>query len=95
VGPRGANLSGGQRQMVALARALLGAPPVLLLDEPNTGLDAPLEKMLADHLAELRDGRAIVVSSHSRALLSVCTRIVVMDGGRIITDGPRDRVLGS
>ncbi|HLO76904.1 MAG TPA: ATP-binding cassette domain-containing protein [Magnetospirillum sp.] len=95
VGPRGANLSGGQRQMVALARALLGAPPVLLLDEPNTGLDAPLEKSLAETLAKLREGRAILVSTHSRALLSVCTRIVVMDGGRIITDGPRERVLGS
>lgn len=95
VGPRGASLSGGQRQMVALARALLGAPPVLLLDEPNTGLDAPLEKQLADHLASLREGRAILVSSHSRTLLSVCTRIVVIDGGRIITDGPRERVLGS
>lgn len=95
VGPRGGNLSGGQRQMVALARALLGAPPLLLLDEPNTGLDAPLEKQLADHLAGLRDGRAILVSSHSRTLLSVCTRIVVIDGGRVITDGPRERVLGS
>lgn len=95
VGPRGSCLSGGQRQMVALARALLGEPPVLLLDEPNTGLDAPLEKQLADHLATLRDGRAIVVSSHSRTLLSMCTRIIVIDGGRIITDGPRERVLGS
>ena len=95
IGPRGTNLSGGQRQMVALARALLGAPPVLLLDEPNTGLDAQLEQALAGHLARLRPNRAIVVSTHSRTLLAACTRIVVMDGGKIITDGPRERVLGS
>lgn len=95
VGPRGGNLSGGQRQMVALARALLGAPPVLLLDEPNTGLDAPLEKALADHLAALREGRSMLISTHSRTLLSICTRIVVIDQGRIITDGPRERVLGN
>lgn len=95
IGPRGTNLSGGQRQMVALARALLGAPPILLLDEPNTGLDAQLEQALAGHLARLRPNRAIVVSTHSRTLLAACTRIVVMDGGKIITDGPRERVLGS
>lgn len=94
VGPRGSNLSGGQKQMVALARALLGEPPVLLLDEPNTGLDAPLEKRLAEHLAALRPGRLIVLSSHSRTMLSVCTRIVIIDGGRIITDGARDKVMG-
>ncbi len=95
IGPHGSNLSGGQRQMLSMARALLGLPPVLLLDEPNTGLDAPLEKILADTLASLRPGRVIVLSTHSRVLLSQCTRIIVLERGRIITDGPRERVLGA
>lgn len=95
VGPRGSALSGGQRQMLAMARAVLGAPPVLLLDEPNTGLDGPLETQLAETLGSLRPGRVIVISTHSRVMLSHCTRIIVLERGRIITDGPRERVLGS
>ncbi|MBI3445079.1 MAG: ATP-binding cassette domain-containing protein [Magnetospirillum sp.] len=93
VGPRGSRLSGGQRQMVALARALLGDPPILLLDEPSTGFDAQLERSLADYIAGLAGKRTVLVSSHSRTLLGICTRIIVLNQGRIGADGPRDKVL--
>ncbi len=93
VGPRGAALSGGQRQMAALARALLGDPSVLLLDEPTTGMDAQAELHLATQL-EARKGRTtLLVSTHSRAVLSRCDRILVLEQGRAVALGPRDKVL--
>jgi ATP-binding cassette subfamily B protein/ATP-binding cassette subfamily C protein LapB len=95
VGPRGTRLSGGQRQMVALARAFLGEPPILLLDEPSTGFDAQLEQSLANYIASLAGRRTVLLSSHSRTLLMVCTRIVVLNKGRIGADGPREKVLGA
>jgi ATP-binding cassette subfamily B protein/ATP-binding cassette subfamily C protein LapB len=95
VGPRGTRLSGGQRQMVALARALLGEPPILLLDEPSTGFDSQLEHALAVYIAGLAGRRTVLLSSHSRTLLMACTRIVVLNQGRIGADGPRDKVLSA
>ncbi|MGE4527774.1 MAG: ATP-binding cassette domain-containing protein, partial [Rhodospirillaceae bacterium] len=95
LGPRGAALSGGQRQMVALARAFIGEASVLLLDEPTTGLDAPAEQNLAEALKARTPGTTLLVSTHSRALLSLCDRILVLDGGRVAALGPRDKVLVS
>jgi ATP-binding cassette subfamily B protein/ATP-binding cassette subfamily C protein LapB len=94
VGPRGSRLSGGQRQMVALARSLLGDPPILLLDEPSTGFDSQLEQALANYIASLTGRRTVLLCSHSRTLLMVCSRIIVLNQGRIGADGPRDKVLG-
>ena len=93
VGPRGAFLSGGQRQMTILARAFLGDPPILLLDEPSTGFDSQSEQALAQQIAALAGKRTVLLSSHSRPLLSVCTRILVLQGGRIAADGPREKIL--
>lgn len=93
VGPRGSCLSGGQRQLVALARAMAGDPPILLLDEPTNGLDAPLEGRLAAQLESWRAKKTILVSTHSRAVLSVCDHIVVIGQGRVMADGPREKIL--
>lgn len=95
LGPRGSFLSGGQRQMVALARALLGEPQILLLDEPSTGFDSQLERALAEYVASLAGKRTVILSSHSRALLSACTRIIVLQNGKVVADGPRERVLAA
>jgi len=95
VGPRGNYLSGGQRQMVVLARAMLGDPPILLLDEPSTGFDSQSEAALAQRIAAMAGKRTVLLSSHSRALLSACTRIIVMQSGKIAADGPRDKVMMS
>ena len=93
IGARGSNLSGGQRQLVALARALLTRPPLILLDEPTNGLDAPLEGHLANQLLQMRGKSTILVSTHSRNILSICDRIIVVGQSKILADGPREKIL--
>lgn len=93
VGARGSSISGGQRQLVALARTLLYTPTLIILDEPSNGLDAPLEAHLAQQLALLRGKHTVIISTHSRTLLNVCDRIIVIGQSKILADGPRDKVL--
>ncbi len=91
--PRGVNLSGGQRQAVALARSLVTAPSILLLDEPTAGLDVAGEKAIAAQLREFSQGRTLVVATHSHIMLAMLDRLIVVEGGRIVADGPREKVL--
>lgn len=93
IGARGSNLSGGQRQLVALSRSFAAGASIILLDEPNNGLDAPFETHLARRISELRGKATVIVSSHSRTLLMACDRVIVVGQGRILADGPRDRIL--
>ena len=88
----GANLSGGQRQKVALARALATRPRLLLLDEPTTGLDTETEHLIIQRLAELPDITLIMVT-HSAAALAITQRLVVLEQGRLLADGPTERLL--
>jgi ATP-binding cassette subfamily C protein LapB len=90
---RGEGLSGGQRQSIALARALAGRPPVLVFDEPTSAMDTQTEAQLIDRLdAELK-GRTFVLITHRPALVRLVERIIVIDGGKVVNDGPRDAVL--
>ncbi len=89
-------LSKGYRQRVGLADALLGAPPVLLLDEPASGLDPLQTRELRTTLASLAPGRAIVMSTHSLGELEeLATRVVVIAGGKVVADDAPDKVRGS
>lgn len=94
VGERGAALSGGQRQALAVARALIHEPGILLLDEPTSAMDNGAEARLKASLAGyLEGGRTLLLVTHRTSLLSLVDRVVVLDGGRVVADGPRDTVL--
>ncbi len=92
VGERGERLSGGQRQLVAIARALLTRPRLLLLDEPSSMVDPATEQKLIAKLRALPDTTLVLVT-HRMAMLALVDRLIVMDRGRVIADGPRDEVL--
>ena len=92
VGERGERLSGGQRQAVAMARALLVKPPMLLLDEPSSMFDPATEQRLIARLRTLQD-TTIVLVTHRMAMLALVDRLIVFDKGRIVADGPRDEVM--
>ena len=92
-GAEGQLLSGGERQAVALARLILGDPRIVLLDEPTASMDNALESHVIKSLRSWLKDRTLIVSTHRVPLLSLVDRIIVMDEGRIIADGPRDEIL--
>jgi ATP-binding cassette subfamily C protein LapB len=90
---RGEGLSGGQRQSIALARALAGRPPVLVFDEPTSAMDAQTETALIQRLREELKDRTLVLITHRPPLLALVSRIMLIDKGKVAMDGPRDEVL--
>jgi ATP-binding cassette subfamily C protein LapB len=93
VGERGESLSGGQRQGVAIARAVINDPPILLLDEPTSSMDYSSEEDIKRRLTEYATDKTVILISHRTALLALVDRIIVMDGGRIVADGPKEQVV--
>lgn len=86
---RGGGLSGGQRQMVALARALLSDPPILVFDEPTASMDAESEARFVQQLKPVVAGRTLIIMTHRKSLLQVVDRVIVLEEGRIKADGAR------
>ena len=93
VGERGSHLSVGQRHLVALARALMSDAPIMILDEPTTGLDVGLEKKLVRHLDSTLKDKTLIVITHRFAALDLVDRVIVVDNGQIVADGKRDKIL--
>ncbi|NYT63861.1 type I secretion system permease/ATPase [Alcaligenaceae bacterium] len=93
IGERGDTLSGGQRQSVAVARALINDPPILLLDEPSSNMDNQSESALRRRLKDGSVNKTTLLVTHRTALLELVDRLIVMDNGRIMADGPKDQVI--
>ena len=93
IGERGESLSGGQRQGVAIARAVINDPPILLLDEPTSSMDHSSEEDLKRRLSEFGQAKTVLIVSHRTSLLDLAERIIVMDAGRIVADGPKEQVV--
>lgn len=93
VGERGEALSGGQRQAVAVARALLYDPPVLVLDEPTASMDPASENRLLKRLKVLTEGKTAILITHKGAMLSLVDKLILIDRGRLVAYGPKDEVV--
>jgi ABC-type multidrug transport system fused ATPase/permease subunit len=95
IGEGGVRLSGGQRRRVALARAIVRDAPVLLLDEPTSGLDAASEQAVLAALDQASEGRTVLSVSHRLGLAARADRVVVLDGGRVVEQGPPGELLAA
>ncbi len=95
VGARGEHLSGGERQAVGLARAMLRNPDILILDEPTSAMDNSAEDRLINELSNYLQDKTVIIATHRMQLLKLVDRIIWMDSGRIIADGAKDEVLAS
>lgn len=93
IGERGESLSGGQRQQVAIARAVMMNPPLLVFDEPTSGMDFSTENDFKQRLRNYAAGKTLLIVTHRSSLIDLATRIIVMDAGQIIANGPRDQVV--
>ncbi|MGB4882051.1 MAG: type I secretion system permease/ATPase [Neisseria sp.] len=93
LGEDGLGLSGGQKQIIALARLTLRQPKVVLLDEPTTGLDQATERMALTAVGQWCKDKTMIVVTHRPQVLQIVNRIIVMDNGKVVMDGPRDLVL--
>ena len=95
VGERGMNLSGGQRQSVAIARALLHDPDILIMDEPSSNMDNGSENMFKQRLATIMGDKTLVIITHRLSMLDLVDRLIVIDSGQVLADGPKDAVLNA
>jgi ATP-binding cassette subfamily C protein LapB len=93
VGERGESLSGGQRQSVGIARAVLHNAPMLLLDEPTSAMDYSSEAQITQRLMAFANNKTVLLVTHRTSLLTLVDRVIVIDGGKVVADGPRDRIM--
>jgi ATP-binding cassette subfamily C protein LapB len=93
VGERGHNISGGQRQSIALARAFISESPIVLLDEPTNAMDYNTEVKVIHNLNEATKDKTTIIITHKPSILGIVDRLLVMDDGALVMDGPKDEIL--
>ena len=95
VGERGEGLSGGERQSVTLARAILSNPNILVLDEPTNMMDELSENTFKKNLATIVKDKTVIIVTHKPSLLSIVDRLIVVEDGKVVADGPKEKVIAS
>jgi ATP-binding cassette subfamily C protein LapB len=95
VSERGDSLSGGQKRCISLARAIVHEPTILLFDEPTGSMDQSTERAVIEEMKTFFEGRTALIVTHRNTLLQLVDRIIVVDGGKIVADGPRDNVIAA
>jgi len=95
IGEMGEGLSGGQRQLVSLARSLLARPQILLLDEPTSAMDTQTEAIFMSRLHNATKGQTLILVTHRTSLLNLVDRILVVDEGRVVADGPKKEIIAA
>jgi ATP-binding cassette subfamily C protein LapB len=93
IGERGLMLSGGQRQCIALARTVLMGEPIVILDEPTNSMDNTTESIIRRRLYDYTRDKTLIMTTHKTAMLDLVERLVVIDNGRVLMDGPKDDVI--
>jgi len=94
LGAGGHEFSGGQRQRLAIARALLGDPKLLVMDEPTSSVDYKSERAIVEAIGQLSREKCLVIVTHRPEIIADCTRLIVVENGRITADGERNQVCG-
>jgi ATP-binding cassette, subfamily C, bacterial LapB len=93
IGERGETLSGGQKQGVGIARAMINNPSIILLDEPTSAMDHSGEEYVKARLKEVSEGKTLIVITHRSSLFDLATRIIVIDNGKVVADGGKEQVI--